>query len=810
MGTLLHDIRYAIRTMLKTPGFTGIAIVALALGIGANTAIFSVVNAVLLRPLPYKDPDKLVHVHRMQPPIERGPISRPDFFEWRDKQEVFAGIGAYDYQTLNLTGSDQAERIFAARVTGNFFELFDVPPAAGRLISAADDEPGASRVAVISFGLWQRRFGGRPDLIGQTLTLNGDSYTVIGVAPSGFAFPRRIDLWKPATLAEKKSNRGTNYLKIIARLKDGVSVPQAEAQMNQIAAALAEQYPANDTNLTVKVVPLLEEQVRNLRSVLLILLGTVGFVLLIACANVANLSLARAAARTREFAIRTALGANRMRIVRQLLTESLVLALVGGALGVVFSIVGIGLLVRLAPASLPRINEVSVDRWVLGFTFGVSLLTGVIFGLVPALQVSKPDLNEALKEGSRGSSEGHRTLLRRGLVVLEIALSLVLLISAGLLIESIKRLTEVSPGFDPAKSLAADVSFPFTPPTRSVDFQTAAAQQASSFLAEARRKIAEIPGVRAVGAINSLPVTGRGGTNGDFNVEGKPPFNPGEEPVAEFCLVTPGYFESIGIPVIRGRTLTDADLTKKPEYALVNETFAKSFIGDPSIEDAIGKRVRALDGEFHEVVGVVGDAKQWGLDRQASAEIYFSFSQLSLGQEATLVIRSDNDPSALTVSVRNAIGEVSHDAPVTRVRTMTKIVDDSIASSKFNMILMTIFAGVALVMAAIGLYGVIAYSVSQQIHEIGIRMALGASRSSVLSLVLKNGMLLALVGVGLGVAAALVLTRLIASLLYGVSPTDPVTFGAIALLLTGVALVACFVPALRATRVDPMVALRYE
>ncbi len=808
MGTLLHDTRYAIRTMLKTPGFTGVAIIALALGIGANTAIFSVVNAVLLRPLPYKDPDHLVHVHRMQPPIERGPISRPDFFEWRDKQEVFSGISAYDYQTLNLTGRDQAERLLAARVTGKFFELFDIPPAAGRLISADDDEPGASRVAVISFGSWQRRFGGLPNLIGQNLTLNGDSYTVIGVAAPGFEFPRRVDLWKPATLAEKKSTRGSNYLKIIARLMDGTSLPQAEAQMNQIAAALAEKYPANDSNLTVKIVPLLEEQVRNLRGVLLILLGTVGFVLLIACANVANLSLARAAARTREFAIRTSLGASRTRIVRQLLTESLVLALIGGAMGVVFSIVGIGLLVRLAPANLPRINEVSVDRWVLGFTFGVSLLTGVIFGLVPALQVSKPDLNEALKEGSRGSSEGHRTLLRRGLVVVEIALSLVLLVSAGLLIESIKRLTQVSPGFDPAKSLAVDVSFPFTPPPpKGVDFQTAAAQGASGFLAEARRKIAETPGVREVGAINSLPVTGRGGTNGDFNVEGKPPFNRGEEPVAEFCLVTPRYFEAIGIPVIQGRTLNETDLSKKPEYVLVNETFAKSFIGD---EDPIGKRVKALDAEYHEIIGVVGDAKQWGLDQQASAEIYFSFSQLSLGQEATLVVRADGDPAALTSSVRSAISEVTHDAPVTRVKTMAQVVDDSMASSKFNMILMTIFAGVALVMAAIGLYGVIAYSVSQQTHEIGIRMALGASRSSVLSLVLRNGMSLALVGVALGVAAALGLTRLITSLLYGVSPTDPMTFGVIALLLTGVALVACFVPALRATRVDPMVALRYE
>jgi putative ABC transport system permease protein len=496
-----------------------------------------------------------------------------------------------------------------------------------------------------------------------------------------------------------------------------------------------------------------------------------------------------------------------MRIVRQLLTESLLLALVGGALGVLLSMLGIRLLVTLAPAGLPRINEVAIDRWVLGFTFAVSLLTGIIFGLAPALQVSRPNLNEALKEGSRGSSEGQRTILRRGLVVFEIAASLVLLVSAGLLIGSIKRLTEVSPGFDPNKSLAADVSFPYTSSAFGAAAQGAAAKQATNFLAEARRKIAELPGVRAVGAINDLPVTGRGSVNGGFNVEGKPPFNPGDAPVAEFRQITPGYFESIGIPVIRGRTLNDADLSKKPENVLVNETFARSFIGD---EDPIGKRVKALDGELHEIVGVVGDARQWGLDRQASAEIYFSFAQLSLGQEATLVIRTEADPAGLMGAVRTAIGEVTHDAPITKIRPMIQVVEESMASSKFNMILMTIFAGVALMMASIGLYGVISYSVSQRTHEIGIRMALGASRPSVLSLVLRNGMTLAVIGVALGVAVALGLTRLMASMLYGVSPTDPLTFIVISLILTGVALVACFVPAHRATRVDPMIALRYE
>jgi predicted permease len=807
MDTLLNDFRYAIRTMLRTPGFTAIAVLALALGIGANTAIFSVVNSVLLRPLPYKNSQRLVHVHRMQPPIERGPISRPDFFVWRDQQQVFSDIGAYHYQILNLTHTDQAERIVGARVTGNFFSLFGVPPAAGRFFDQSDDQPGSSRVAVISFGLWQRRFGGRSDTIGQNITLNGDVYTVIGVAPSSFEFPRRIDLWKPAILDEQKTERGSNYLKVIARLKDGISEAQADAQMNQIAATLAEQYPNNDANLTVKTVSLLEEQVRNLRGVLLIMLGAVSFVLLIACANVANLSLARAAGRTREIAIRSALGARRFRIVRQLLTESLLLSFTGGVLGVLLSILGVRLLVSLAPSGLPRLNEVAIDQWVLSFTFAISMGTGLVFGLAPALQASRPDLNEALKEGSRGSSEGQRTLLRRSLVVAEIALSLVLLVSAGLLIGSIKRLGEVSPGFDPHKALAVDVSFPYSSAVTAAAGKDSTAIQANNFLTQVRTKISAIPGVKSVGAINDLPVTGRSSVNGDFTIEGKPQPNPGEGPVAEFRQVTTGYFESIGIPIVRGRVLDDTDLSRTPENVVVNETFARSFLAD---EDPIGKRVIALDGQPHEIVGVVGDAKQWGLDRQASAEIYYSFAQLSLGQEATLVVRTDVDPASLIPAVRNAISDVTRAAPITRARPMNQVLADSVASSRFNMILMTVFAAVALIMASIGLYGVISYSVSQRTHEIGIRMALGASRPSVLGLVVSNGMSLALVGVGFGVVASLGLTRLISSLLYGVSPTDPVTFLTIALIISGVSLVATVVPAHRATRVDPIVALRYE
>ena len=807
MDTLLQDFRYAIRTMLRTPGFTAIAVLALALGIGANTAIFSVVNSVLLRPLPYKESQRLVHVHRMQPPIERAPISRPDFFEWRDQQQVFSDIGAYHFQTLNLTGTDQAERINGVRVTGNFFKMFGVAPAAGRFFDQSDDQPGSARVAVISFGLWQRRFGGLLDLIGQDITLNGDVYTVVGVAPSSFQFPRRIDLWKPAILDEQKTQRGSNYLKVIARLKDGVSEAQADAQMNQIAASLAQQYPNNDANLTVKIVPLLEEQVRSLRSVLLIMLGAVSFVLLIACANVANLSLARAAGRTREIAVRTALGASRLRIARHLLTESMVLAFTGGVLGVLLSVLGVKLLVTLAPTGLPRINEVVIDQWVLVFTLAISMVTGLVFGLAPAVQASRPDLNEALKEGSRGSSEGHRTLLRRGLVIAEIALSLVLLVCAGLLIGSIKRLGEVNPGFDPNKALAVDISFPFSSAINAASGQDSAAAQATNFLSEVRTRIGAIPGVQNVGAINDLPVTGRSSVNGGFSIEGKPASNPGEGPVAEFRQVTKGYFESIGIPIIRGRVLNENDLSKKPENIVVNETFVRTFLAD---EDPIGKRVRALDDQPHEIVGVVGDARQWGLDRQPSAEIYFSFAQLSLSQEASLVIRTDVDPASLVPAVRTAISEVTRDAPITRVRPMSQVLADSVASSRFNMILMTVFAGVALIMASIGLYGVISYAVSQRTHEIGIRMALGASRPSVLGLVVRNGMTLALVGAGLGVVASLGLTRLISSLLYGVSPTDPLTFLTITLIITGVSLLATVVPAHRATRVDPMVALRYE
>lgn len=800
--------------LVKNPGFTVVSVLALALGIGANTAIFSVVNAVLLRPLPYRDPDRLVHALRTQPPIMRGPISRPDFMEWQTQQKVFQGIAAYYSETYNLTGVDEAERIGGARVTESFFSLFGIAPALGRLFLSTEDQAGSSgRVAVIGYGMWQRNFGGDPQLVGRTVNLNGEAYTVIGIAPPGFNFPRRSEIWTPALLAEDKRDRGSNYLMVIARLKDDVSVEQAQAQMNQVASLLAQQYPENDTNLSVTISPLLEEQVRGVRPVLLILLGAVAFVLLIACANVANLLLARATARQKEIAVRTALGATRGRIIRQLLTESILLALLGGGLGVLVSTWGIKLLVALAPATLPRVKEIGLDQWVLGFTLLISVLTGIIFGLAPALQVSTTNLNEVLKEGTRGAatSSPHRASLRRALVVIEIALSLVLLVSAGLLVESIRRLTEVNPGFNPQNLLTANVSFPRKPSStddRSEAVVAAAqVQEAANFLREVQERVAQLPGVEAVGAINDLPVAGQGSVNGDFNIEGRPKYRSGEAPIAEYRLITPDYFRAIGIPLLQGRTFIEGDGTGAQVPIMINETLARRFF---SGEDPLGKRLLVLDEKPHQIIGVVGDARQWGLDRPPDPEIYFSYKQIAFGPGTTLVIRANVDPGSLSESLRRAVLDVNHDAPVYSIRTMMQVMAESMAQRRFNTVLMTSFAVVALLMAAIGLYGVISYSVAQRTHEIGIRMALGAQLSDVVRMVLWQGLKLALAGVIAGLIVSLALTRVMTNLLYGVSATDPLTFTCVAVLLTGVALLACYIPARRAAKVDPMIALRYE
>ena len=809
MNTLLQDLRYGARMLLKRPGFTLIAVITLALGVGANTAIFSVVNAVVLRPLPYRDPDRLVHVYRMQPPVERSPVSVPAYLDFAAQQQVFESFAAHHGETFNLTDVDQAERVIGRRVTANFFEFFGVSPARGRFFLPEDDNADSARVAVISDGLWRRRFGGDDHAVGQTIKLNGEAYTVVGVAPPQFHFPRRVEIWTPARLLGRGGNRTSNFLMMIGRLKDGVTKEQAQAQMNQIAAALARQYPSHN-KLSILLSPMLEEQVRDIRSALWVLMGAVGFVLLIACANVANLLLARSSARAREFAVRAALGAGRFRIVRQLLTESVLLALLGGATGILLAFWGVDLLVAVAPANLPRVNEARIDTWALGFTLLMSLLTGFVFGLAPAWQSSKADLNEALKEVARGAGVSwSQAWLRRALVIAEIALSLVLLVGASLLIGSLKRLAQVNPGFETNNLLTADINYPRRPASaypKGEDGERQRLQERGDFLRAIEQKVATLPGVQSVGVINDLPVTGELDSAGTFRIEGDQNVNWANDPQAEWKSVTPNYFNAIGVPLLKGRAFSEYDTSQSPATILINETLARRFIPG---EDPIGKHLITF-GRPHEIAGVVGDARQGALNLPPSPEIYFPNTQRAFGQQVSLVVRTNVDPASLGDAVRRAAQSVNPDAPVFRVRTMREVIAGSMAQERFNTILMTLFAVVAMLLGAVGLYGVMAYSVTQRTREIGIRVALGARRADVLRLVIRQGLRLVALGLALGLMAALALTRLMKRLLFEVSATDPMTFAGVALLLALVALLACWIPARRAANVDPMVALRCE
>jgi putative ABC transport system permease protein len=815
LETLAQDLRYGVRMLLKRKGITIVVALTLALGIGANTAIFSVVNAVLLRPLPYSDPDRLVHVYRMQPPVERSPVSVPAYLDFAAQQQVFESFAAHNSQTFNLTDVDEAERIIGRRVTPNFFAVFGASPKRGRFFLPTDDEAGSPLVAVISDGLWRRRFGGDGGIVGRTIKLNGEAYTVIGVAPPLFQFPRHVEIWTPARLLQSqvRGDRGINFLMVIGRLKDGVTKEQAQAQMNQIASAMARQYPANHDKLSVLVSPMLEEQVSGIRTGLWVLMGAVAFVLLIACANVANLLLARASARRREFAIRVALGAGRFRVVRQLLTESMLLALLGGAGGILLAFWGVRLLVAAAPANLPRVSEARIDMWALGFTLLISLLTGFVFGLAPAWHLPKAGLpkfglNEALKEGARGAGVSlSQAWLRRVLVIAEIALSLVLLVGAGLLIGSVRRLAQVNPGFDTNNLLTADINYPRRP---AAAYQQSGEGQErrerSDFLRAIEQKVATLPGVQSVGVINDLPVTGNIDTAGQFKIEGKPDVNWANAPQAEWKSVTPNYFNAIGIPLLKGRSFSERDTPQSPATILINETLARRFFPG---EDPIGKRLMVSNGP-HEIIGVVGDARQRALNLPADPEIYFPNTQHAFGQQFSLVVRTNIDPVSLSDAVRRAAQSVNHDAPVIRVRTMQDVMAGAIAQARFNTILMALFAVVAMLLSAVGLYGVMAYSVTQRAHEIGVRVALGASRADVLRLVVGQGLRLVALGLGLGLMAAMALTRLMEKLLFEVSATDPATFTCVAALLILVALLACWIPARRATKVDPITVLRTE
>ncbi|HEX8186531.1 MAG TPA: ABC transporter permease [Blastocatellia bacterium] len=811
METLFQDLRYGARTLLKNPAFTAIAVLALALGIGANSAIFSVVNAVLLKPLPFAEADRLVLIWHSYPSLKlQAPVSARGFLDYKEQSDVFEEAAVAAGWNVNLTETGEPERIQGRAVSAGFFPTLKVETARGRLFTPEDDQPGHDRVVILTDGLWKRRFGSDPDITSKTLSLNGNTYNVIGVLPSDFrpdSLGMDVEIYAPVGLTPQQmdnNQRGNEWLLMIGRLKPGVAMTEAQAQMTTIANRIMQenpsQYPA-DWGVTVQ--SLNERVVGDIRLQLLVLLGAVGFVLLIACANVANLLLARAASRQKEIAIRTALGASRRRLIRQLLTESLLLSIAGGGLGLLLALWGVDTLVTINRTNIPRAAEIGIDPRVVGFTLLISLLTGILFGLVPALQASRIGLNETLKEGGRSSTGSARQRRARAyLVVTEIALALVLLVGAGLMIKSFIRLLDVDPGFRTQNILTMQVALPGT--------KYREAHQVRAFFQQALEQIKATPGVVSASATSNLPLSGSV-SSGSFQIEGRPPLAPGEaSPHSDRRSVTNDYFETMGIPLMRGRYFTEQDSADAKPVVIIDETMARVYWPD---EDPIGKRLSysSVNGNpaWAEVVGLVGAIKHIALDGVVRGQMYIPHNQRSTSA-MYLAIRTSGNPTSMAGAVKSAIQRIDKDQPVYNVRTMEEYLASSVANRQFTMLLFGIFGAVALVLAAVGLYGVMSYSVTQRTHEIGIRMALGANRSSLLKLIVGQGMLLALTGVGIGLGAAFALTRLMASLLYGVSATDPVTFIIISLILIGVALAASYVPARRAMKVDPMVALRYE
>jgi putative ABC transport system permease protein len=806
METLRKDVRYGVRMLIRNPGFTIVSVIALALGIGANAAIFSVVNGVLLRPLPFKEPDRLMMIRETKlPQFPEFSIAPGNFLEWKKQNTVFERLVAFRYSSLNLIGTGDPERLRALNVTEGFFAMLGSQPQQGRDFMSEEDQPGRNSVVILSHALWQRRFGGDPKILSQTITLNGKSYAVIGIMPEAFRFgggENEIELWTPmAFTAQEAQNHGGHYVSAIGQLKHGTTIDQARAEMSAIAARLATQYPVN-TGWDVKLVPMLEFAVRTIKPALIVLLVAVAFVLLIACANVANLLLARATGRQKEIATRTALGASRWRIVRQLLTESVILSLIGGVVGLLLAKWGMDLLLTLAPQDLPRMSNVSLDGRVLAFTAGITLLTGVIFGVVPALQASKPNLNETMKDAGRGSTEGGRKqLIRNSLVVLEVASALVLLVGAGLMIKSFWRLQQVDPGFNPNNTLTTSVQLP--------KLKYPEETQQVAFFQQLIQKAAALPGVQSVGASQVVPLTGNDYVLA-FEIDGRAPLPPGASQSTNYYSVTADYFKAMGIPLQRGRVFTERDTKDSPRVAVINETMAKKMFSN---EDPIGKRItfddRDKNPEWFEIVGIVGDVKQYGLDQTTTMQTYEPFTQQTFNA-MTLVVRTAGDPASLGAAIRSEVLSLDKEQPATNIKTLNQYLSTSLAQQRFSMVLLGVFAAVALVLAGVGIYGVLSYAVTQRTHEIGIRMALGAGRRDVLRLVVGHGMLLTVIGVVGGLLAAFGLTRLMASLLFGVTATDAMTFASVASVLLAVALLACYIPARRATKVDPLVALRYE
>ena len=801
---MLADLRYAFRQLIKSPGFTVVAILTLALGIGACTAIFSVVNAVLLKPLEFPEPDRLVIIRETQlPQFPEFSVAPPNYLDWKTQSKSFEQMAAYTSADLNLTGDAEPERLTGVKATAEYFKTYGIKPVLGRTFLPEEDAPGKNRVVVLSYPFWQRLFGGTADVIGRPVQLNGEPYTIVGVAPRGFGLASKVDAWVPMAFDPEETannNRGSHYINVVARLRPGVTVAQAEAEMKVLADQLARQYPDSNKGWSILLMRLHDYAVRDLRAILYTLLGAVGCVLLIACANIANLLLARATARHREISIRSALGASRARLTRQLLTESVLLAVCGGLAGVVLARWGLDALLAFAPETVTRAGQIRLDPGVLIFSLVLSIATGLLFGIAPALLAARTDVSEALKQGSRGSTDGGaRGRMRGALVVLEVVFALMLLGGAGLLGRSFMRLANVDPGFRPEGATLMRLSLP--------EKKYPEPAQQNAFAAALLERIHALPGVLSVGITHAMPLVGDYVLS--FTIEGRPPIAPSDRPSANYYAVTPDYFPAMGIRLLRGRLFTERDNASAPRVAIINDTFARQFFPN---EDPIGKRIdinNGPDGSWREIVGIVGDIKQYGVDKTTSAQSYEPFAQNPFSS-MNVVIRSSGSAAALLGALRPAVYAVDKDQPVRTIRPLEEIVAESIARQRFAMLLLGVFSGVALIIAAVGIYGVMAYTVVQRTGEFGIRMALGAQRGDVLRLVLKQGGKLIGLGLGVGLVATLAASRALGSILYNTSAQDPLTLLLITILLAAVALLACFLPARRATRVNPITALRTE
>lgn len=829
METLLQDVRHGFRMLTKSPLFTIVAILALALGIGVNTAIFSVVNVMLMRPLPFPQPDQLMAIWTTNAKrnSNRATTAPPDYRAWKENKS-FDQIGAYFLDDFNISATDQAERVRGANVTANLFPLLHVTPELGRLFTPQEEEFGQHRVVLLSHALWQRRFGSDPNVVGKPVTLNAESYTVVGVLPADSWLRQarqKAELWVPMAF-EPGSNMNTRnnyFLRVIGRLKPGADISAAQSEMNTISMRLSQEFKENQ-GLGARIVSLAEDTVGDNSSTLLVLMGAVGFVLLIACANVANLLLARAAAREKETAVRIALGASWIRLMRLWVTENLWLSLIGGALGLILAYVGLQIILALAPENLSRdaiiargVN-IPIDYRVLVFTLLLSVLTGIIFGLLPALQAMNPNLTKALKESARGSTDSTRSRRIRGtLVVSEVALALILLIGAGLMLKSFMHLQSINPGFNSANLLTAQIALP--------DLKYKEGEQRSAFFQRAMERISALPGVQAAGATTSLPMSNESWGK-QFSIEGRqPPATLDQVEAVEYRQVTPDYFKAQGVPLLKGRFFTDQDTKNSPDVVIINDAVARTFFPN---EDPIGKRIwtgppESLlspqllppGGRFPRmtIVGVVGDVLSYGVNRPIEWEVYAPHMQgggnIPL-PKMYLSVRTTGDPLALAGALRNEIRSIDPDQPVSDIRTMDQRLNDSLWQPRFNMLLLTIFASVAVLLAAIGIYGMISYSVTQRTSEIGIRVALGAQRSDVLKVVMKQGLIISLIGIVIGLGAAFALTRVLSTLLVGVSSTDLTIFGAVTFLLLLITLLGTFIPARRATKIDPIIALRAE